>query len=79
VQGVVEAAKEIGGNVGNVAQAAVEGAIEAAGTISTNAVQVVRDLLVGVVEGLVSVAYAALPRPPRDFSATTEERETRAA
>ena len=62
VDGVIEATKEIGGNVEEVAKVAVEGAIEAAGTIGNTAVRAVKDMLVGVVEGVKEVASAALPK-----------------
>lgn len=62
VDGVIEATKEIGGNVEEVAKIAVGGAIEAAGTIGNTAVRSVRDMLVGVVEGVKEVLNAAVPK-----------------
>jgi hypothetical protein len=65
VDGVIEATKEIGGNVENVAKVAVSGAIEAAGTIGNTAVKAVTGVLLGVVEGVKEVASAALPTSQR--------------
>jgi hypothetical protein len=62
VEGVVEATKEIGGNVEEAAKVAVNGAVEAAGSIGNTAVKAVRDMLVGAVEAVKDVAGAALPR-----------------
>jgi hypothetical protein len=62
VEGVVEATKEIGGNVEEAAKVAVNGAVEAAGSIGNTSVKAVRDILVGAVKALKDVASAALPR-----------------
>jgi hypothetical protein len=58
----VEAAGQIGGNVNEVAKAAVNGAIEAAGSIGENTVSAVSGILMGVVSGVKDVAGTALPR-----------------
>ena len=63
MDGVIEATKEIGGNVEEVAQVAVGGAIETAGAIGNTALKAVKDMLVGVVEGVKEIASAALPKP----------------
>ncbi len=63
VDGVIEATKEVGGNVTEVAKAAVGGAIEAAGSIGNTAVKAVTDMLVGVVEGVKEIGRAAFPKP----------------
>jgi hypothetical protein len=63
VDGVIEAAKEIGLNVEEVAKVTVGGAIEAAGKIGNTAVRAVKDVLVGAVEGVKEVASTALPKP----------------
>ena len=68
VEGVIEATKEIGGNVEKVANVAVNGAIEAAGTIGTTAVRTVTAVLLGVVEGVKEIASAALPTSKRTHS-----------
>ncbi|HCC68870.1 MAG TPA: hypothetical protein DEP99_03180, partial [Nitrospiraceae bacterium] len=73
IDGVIEATKEIGGNVEETAKVAVGGAIEAAGTIGVTAVRAVTDMLVGVVEGVKEIAGAALPKP-RPTVATPEEK-----
>jgi len=62
VSGVMEAAGQIGGNVGVAAKAAVGGALEAAGTLSQSAITAVRDVLVSAVEGVKDVASAILPK-----------------
>jgi hypothetical protein len=60
VDGVIEATKEIGGNVEEVAKVAVGGAIEAAGTIGKMTVRSVKDMLVGVAEGVKELASSLL-------------------
>jgi hypothetical protein len=62
VDGVIEATKEIGGNVEEVAKAAIGGAFEAAGAISNIALRAVKEMLGGVLEGVKEVAGDALPK-----------------
>ena len=59
---LIEATKEVGGNVEGMATAAVGAAIEAARTIGNTAVKAVTEMLVGVVAGVKEVAGAALPK-----------------
>ncbi len=56
VDGIIEATKEVGGNLEAVAISAVGGAVEAAGSIGSAAVATVKDVLIGVVGGLKDVA-----------------------
>ena len=72
MDGVIEATKEVGGNVEEVAKVAVGGAIEAAGSIGNTAVRSVREMLVGVVEGVKEVASALLPKGSGTASASGE-------
>jgi predicted transcriptional regulator len=60
VDGIIEAARETGANVEEMAKVTVNGAIEAAGSIGNTAVKAVRDVLVNVVEGVKDIAGAAL-------------------
>jgi len=62
VDGILEAAKETGANVEEVAKVTVGGAIDAAGSIGSSAVKAVREVLVGTVEGAKKLAGTALPR-----------------
>jgi hypothetical protein len=62
VDGILEAAKETGANVEEVAKVTVNGAIDAAASIGTSAVQAVKDVLLGTVESVKQVAGAALPQ-----------------
>ena len=70
VDGVIEATKEVGGNVEEVAKVAVGGAIEAAGAIGNTAVRSVKDMLVGVAEGVKEVASSILPKGSGTASAS---------
>jgi hypothetical protein len=85
---VMEAARETGGNTGEVAQAAARGTLEAAGAVSRTAVDAVTDVLVGVVAGVKDVPGAMLPRgalttasgpsssPPSTGPALTQQQDT---
>jgi phage-related protein len=77
VDGVIEATREIGGNVDETAKVAIGGAIEAAGAIGNTAVRAVRDVLVGAVEAVKDVASAALPKPPPTHKVGDRERADR--
>src|SRR5208337_3627606 len=68
VDGVIDATKEVGGNVTEAAKATVGGAIEAAGSIGNTAVKAAKDILVGVVEGVKDIGSAALPKPRPSFT-----------
>jgi hypothetical protein len=63
VDGIVEATKEVGGNVDEATKIAIGGAIEAAGSIGSTAVKAVRDVLVGAAEAVKDISSAALPKP----------------
>ena len=61
-EGIIEATKEVGGNVEDAAKVTVEAAIEAAGSIGKTAAREVEEILVGVVKGLKEIATSALPQ-----------------
>ena len=61
VDGAIEAGREIGANVEELAKVAVGGAIDAAASIGTTAARSVKEILIGVVEGVREVAGAAFP------------------
>jgi len=72
VTGVIEATREIGGNVGEAAKSAVGGAIDAAGTLGQSAVKAVSDLLGGAVVGVKEMVCAAWPKSPAAHEAPPE-------
>jgi hypothetical protein len=77
VDGIVEATKEIGGNVDDAAKVAIGGAIEAAASIGNTAVAAVREVLIGALGAVKDIAGAALPKTEPTTRATPSEKRDR--
>jgi hypothetical protein len=59
--GVLEATKEVGGNVEEVAKVLVTGAIDSAAAASKTTVQTAKEVMIGAVEGVKEVVGSVLP------------------
>jgi hypothetical protein len=64
IEGILEATREVGGNVEDVARVISEEAIESAGTIGEPAVKTVKNLTIGIVAGIKEIIEAALLKSP---------------
>ncbi len=70
MDGVIESSKEVGGNVEEIAKAALTGALDTAGAIGDSALRAVKDTLSGVMSGVKEFAErtwpgSSIPAPPQ--------------